>query len=955
MKKTVICLVICLTVVLGESIPRYPSPEIRSKEYHPLSEPETVVHGSGSHGTVLDYPINRNDCHFTLIDSSMNGYGMAVPMTRPMSVYENRLLMGYRQWAGEGETSGQIGAAFSDDDGYNWTTYQNLNPGMSIGHYPSSLGMLDYPYVFWNVYSGTGAGYGGMPFYTWDEGGWGGGQFTTVSPIDSAWTDNMDMWVGSPDYSYDESTGDHWFNVVFGDWTREDKFLFHSENYNDGEITFGSEILVVDVNNDMVGGDDVGSYTSSPVLDVNEEGIGYVSVSTFFDGADFDTSPYCNTHTIAFKRTDDYGATWYGGQEGSNYFFIDDNVFEHMLSTGAYSDHYGPDTDECADITITWNELFLGYNFDMRVDSQGNPHFITSVLPASDDGIWTSLTESIGWWHFTIDKDHLLNPGPVNSATGWNYSFVISTSESFRDWGEYFCEYGYYYFFPSLAISEESDDVIYVVTSLIEPGQFMVTDDNGTPDDGCDDWGYFLEWSFDNYVIKSEDGGQTWWHPYHFATPDPNLEEVNRPDEHCAHASPDGATDERVYFCYQMPDYLYESTTGDECSPADYKNWIFSGYLDLTSPPPPPGGCATTVNNESSWKLVGLPESAEDTAVTTLFPNAVDGTCFSFNDGYHLEDTLSAGIGYWLRFNEPGENRIIGDCIEDIEITLNEGWSLMAVGSYEVDVTAICDPDSIIVPGTFYTFDDGYIVDPISRLHPGLGYWVRTYSAGMISVCSLDTLSRSFRTDVLADANTITLGKTTLTFGIQIKDENKLSYSLPPKPPTGAFDARFTGDWKHSENGGIIEIMSPNNETNLQYEIKDGQEWALISESGDEYILQGEGNLILTGGNSQYQLIKGGINSLPTKFALHNNYPNPFNPTTTITYDIPNESHITLTIYDLMGRSVKELMSKRVSPGNHSIVWNGTDSNNNSVASGMYLYQLKSGDFVETKKLLILK
>ncbi len=94
---------------------------------------------------------------------------------------------------------------------------------------------------------------------------------------------------------------------------------------------------------------------------------------------------------------------------------------------------------------------------------------------------------------------------------------------------------------------------------------------------------------------------------------------------------------------------------------------------------------------------------------------------------------------------------------------------------------------------------------------------------------------------------------------------------------------------------------------------------------------------------------------LPNEYVTLSAYPNPFNPTTTITFDIPKESYVTLTIYDMMSRRVNELVSGRVSSGKHSVIWNGTDANNNPVASGMYLYQLKSGDFVETKKLLLLK
>ncbi len=94
---------------------------------------------------------------------------------------------------------------------------------------------------------------------------------------------------------------------------------------------------------------------------------------------------------------------------------------------------------------------------------------------------------------------------------------------------------------------------------------------------------------------------------------------------------------------------------------------------------------------------------------------------------------------------------------------------------------------------------------------------------------------------------------------------------------------------------------------------------------------------------------------LPTHFLLHQNFPNPFNPMTVISYQLPVSSNIQLTIYDMMGRRVNELVSGRVSSGKHSVIWNGTDSQNNPVASGMYLYQLKSDNFVETKKFILLK
>jgi len=108
-----------------------------------------------------------------------------------------------------------------------------------------------------------------------------------------------------------------------------------------------------------------------------------------------------------------------------------------------------------------------------------------------------------------------------------------------------------------------------------------------------------------------------------------------------------------------------------------------------------------------------------------------------------------------------------------------------------------------------------------------------------------------------------------------------------------------------------------------------------------------------------YRLLPGAIsketNSLPKVFALHANYPNPFNPYTTIVFDIPKETNITLTIYDVMGRVVKELINENIQAGTHRVLWNGTNDNGQPIPSGMYFCQLKSDDYLETMKLVLLK
>jgi len=89
--------------------------------------------------------------------------------------------------------------------------------------------------------------------------------------------------------------------------------------------------------------------------------------------------------------------------------------------------------------------------------------------------------------------------------------------------------------------------------------------------------------------------------------------------------------------------------------------------------------------------------------------------------------------------------------------------------------------------------------------------------------------------------------------------------------------------------------------------------------------------------------------SLPREYLLGQNYPNPFNPSTTITYNIGIRSHVILSVFDIMGREVAVLVNEIKESGPHSVRWDASNA-----ASGVYLYQLKAGDFIETKKMILL-
>mgnify|MGYP000938694870 CR=1 FL=1 len=94
---------------------------------------------------------------------------------------------------------------------------------------------------------------------------------------------------------------------------------------------------------------------------------------------------------------------------------------------------------------------------------------------------------------------------------------------------------------------------------------------------------------------------------------------------------------------------------------------------------------------------------------------------------------------------------------------------------------------------------------------------------------------------------------------------------------------------------------------------------------------------------------------LPEVFALHQNYPNPFNPVTTIRYDVPEQSHVTMEIYNLLGQKVATLVNGIQEPGYHAIMWNGTNMSGAAMSSGMYFYHIQAGDFRSVKKLILVK
>jgi len=99
-----------------------------------------------------------------------------------------------------------------------------------------------------------------------------------------------------------------------------------------------------------------------------------------------------------------------------------------------------------------------------------------------------------------------------------------------------------------------------------------------------------------------------------------------------------------------------------------------------------------------------------------------------------------------------------------------------------------------------------------------------------------------------------------------------------------------------------------------------------------------------------------GVPGIPSRTTLHAAVPNPFNPRTLISFDLATTSEVDLRVYDIAGHMIRSLINAEVrQPGRHDVPWNGQDNAGRTLAAGLYFYRLQAGDFVETRRMTLIK
>ena len=124
--------------------------------------------------------------------------------------------------------------------------------------------------------------------------------------------------------------------------------------------------------------------------------------------------------------------------------------------------------------------------------------------------------------------------------------------------------------------------------------------------------------------------------------------------------------------------------------------------------------------------------------------------------------------------------------------------------------------------------------------------------------------------------------------------------------------------------------------------------WAVFNQNKSSIPPDAAFNIFVS--NSITDVENNGQNELTKEYTLYQNYPNPFNPTTNIEFSLPKQSHVRIDVYNTIGQRVKSLVNGELSAGKHIVTFNAS-----GLSSGVYLYRLQAGDFIESRKLMLMK
>lgn len=361
-----------------------------------------------------------------------------------------------------------------------------------------------------------------------------------------------------------------------------------------------------------------------------------------------------------------------------------------------------------------------------------------------------------------------------------------------------------------------------------------------------------------------------------------------------------------------------------------------------------------TYSYSSGWGLYSVPVIADNMAANAIFPQAASPVYeFSNTAGYFAQTVLTTGKGYWVSMGTQTQQTLCGGYVVGYNVPVKAGWNIIGVYSNPVTVSAITTQGTT-VSSPFYSYSSGYV--NASTLQSSLGYWVKVTTDGNLVLPTAlakgeaiteikydNKWGRLIFTDNARNSSTLYSAPT----GVSVA-----SFEMPPLPPNGIFDVRYSSQKN-------VEVLSGSEK---EITISGGAYPVVIRAEGSSFTIKDKATngailskLVQNGGT--LTIANQGINQLiiqgstaPVAFELLQNYPNPFNPKTRISFSLPERTRAELAVYNTLGEKVAELVNELKEPGFYNVDWNAEH-----FSSGIYFYQLKTEKQSIVKKLILMK
>ncbi|MEX0662974.1 MAG: right-handed parallel beta-helix repeat-containing protein [Balneolaceae bacterium] len=365
----------------------------------------------------------------------------------------------------------------------------------------------------------------------------------------------------------------------------------------------------------------------------------------------------------------------------------------------------------------------------------------------------------------------------------------------------------------------------------------------------------------------------------------------------------------------------------------------------------------------TSWQLSSIPLGSATVASEMA-------TIFGYSNSYITTESLEHSKGYWIKTKTFDTEIIpaVGVGLDSTSVILNKGWNLIGSLSDTISVSVLKDVDEVLTNAPVYSFSNNQY-EETKQIIPNSGHWIFASDSGRVdlSIYSVEPDPTKGAEAGKVESKIDDGPKIKFTSGDESSEiivsneylsaEDRYPFMLPPISPDPILDIRTTDHTRLMNNEPTqLELRSVNFPVHVEVEgLEENFEYAYrltVEKEGEQRaidLVPGQPNVL----SEEYDYIsleKIHVDELITEHKLMPNYPNPFNPTTTIHYQVREQSDVKIEVYDVIGRRVQILADGNQFSGEYRVNF---DARN--LASGVYLIRFIAGNHMDVQKMTLIK